>query len=270
MLVLVPPARAQGHGPLYGLSTPTLGAGGWSVDMTTMSRVGSGNALLMLRPMLSYGLTEDVQLSASLPVPLIRPPGLAPQRMAMRMPATPDAELTLGWRFQRRATGVGSRLESTAYLGFDYPSDAARAGVRTAPAVAAGVVTGYASRVLYLWAGGLYRGSVRRAGGGDRPGDLTMLSLVVGYRPPAFQHDYPRPDWRIFAEAVGEVRGRDVAGGVPRANSGGRALFAGPTVLGLYGAWGISGGPLFPVYRQVHGAQPVERVRLAVDLIYWF
>ena len=279
MVALVPftlagvPARglAQGHGPIFGLSTPTLGQGGWGVDVMTMARVVGGETRVMLRPMVSYGITQDVQLSASVPMPLYTPQGVPPARGTTRMPATPDGELMLGWRFQRHATGIGARFESTAYLGFDYPTDAVRAGMQTSPGLAGALVTGYASRSIYVWAGGLYRRYMSPVGRtADHPGDLAMYSLVVGYRPPPFQWDYPKPDWRVFMEVLGEHTAHDVASGAERPNSGGAQIFAGPTLLGLYGAWGVSGGAVFPVYRQLNGTQPYEHVRMAVDLIYWF
>ncbi|MFN2564633.1 MAG: hypothetical protein ABR499_06415, partial [Gemmatimonadaceae bacterium] len=183
----------------------------------------------------------------------------------------PDVELTLGWRFRKRELGVGSRFESTTYLTLAYPTDATRMGLQTSPGVAAALATGYVSRTIYAWVGGMYRRYVTPVGPtADHPGDLAMYSLVLGYRPPAFQHDYPHADWRMFMEAVGEVASRDVAGGVRRPVSGGHRLFVGPTLLGLYGEWGISGGALFPVYQQLSGEQPRERVRLALDLIFWW
>jgi hypothetical protein len=196
---------------------------------------------------------------------------MMPGRVATRMLATPDVELTLGWRFQNRELGVGSRFETTTYLSVDYPTDETRMGLRTAPGVATALTTGYVSRTIYAWIGGLYRRYMTPIGPtADRLGDLGMYSLVLGYRPPAFQHDYPHADWRLFVEAVGEVTARDVARGVERGASGGHQLFVGPTLLGLYSGWGISGGPLFPVYRQVNGQQPRETVRLALDVIFWF
>ena len=77
-------AHAQGHGPVFGLSTPTLAAGGWSVDVTTMGRITDGGDLVMLRPMVSYGLTEDLQVAASFPMPLYRSEGVRPVRAASR------------------------------------------------------------------------------------------------------------------------------------------------------------------------------------------
>ncbi len=265
-------ADAQGHGPVFGLSTPTLRKGGWSLDAGFMGQLIGEHEMVMFRPMVSYGLTEDVQVSASFPVPIYTSQGMMPARVATRMPASPDVELTLGWRFQKRELGVGSRFESTAYLAFDYPTDDTRVGLRMVPGVAAALATGYVSRSVYAWAGGMYRRYVTPVGPTtDHPGDLAMYSLVVGYRPTAFQHrDYPHADWRLFVEAVGEVAARDVAAGVERSTSGGHRLFVGPTLLGLYGGWGVSGGPLFPVYQQLNGEQPRDKVRLALDLIFWF
>ncbi len=263
--------RTQGHGPIFGLSTPTLGKGGWSLDATVMGRMLNEQQTAMVRTLLSYGINEDLQFSASLPMPIYTTQGVVPTRVSTRMPASPDIEFTLGWRFQRRELGIGKRFESTAYVAFDYPTDPLRVGLRTTPGVAGALVTGYASRVIYAWAGALYRRYVTPIGPtADHLGDLAMYSLVVGYRPPQFQHDYPRPDWRLFVEAVGENTRRDVAAGVERANSGGHQLFVGPTLLGLYGGWGVSGGPIFPVHRRLNGTQPRERVRMSVNFVRWF
>ncbi|MFN2567466.1 MAG: hypothetical protein ABR499_20915 [Gemmatimonadaceae bacterium] len=262
---------AQGHGPVYGLSTPTLRRGGWSLDAGFMGQLIGEHEMVMLRPMVSYGITENLQLSASLPVPIYTSQGMMPARVSTRMPATPDVELTLGWRFHNRELGVGSRFETTTYVLLDYPSDETRVGLRTAPGVAAALTTGYVSRTMYAWVGGLFRRYVTPIGPtSDHPGDLAIYSAVLGYRPPAFQHEYPHADWRMFVEAVGEVTARDVAAGVERAGSGGHRVFVGPTLLGLYGGWGVSGGPLFPVYQRLNGEQPREKVRLALDLIFWF
>ena len=267
----VPHARAQGHGPVFGLATPTLGRGGWSLDVTAMSRFFDQTEAVMLRPMVSYGITQDLQVSGSFPMPVYVPQGLPAAHGASRMPATPDIEFALGWRFHRQGTDVGSRFESTTFVGFDYPTDAVRAGAKTAPGLYGALVTGYASRTFYLWTGGLYRRLMTPVGAtADHPGDQAMYSLVLGYRPPPFQQDYPRPDWRVFLETVEEYGAKDVIAGVEQPNTGGHQLFVGPTLLGLYGWWGISGGPGFAVYRHVNGAQPRENMRLIVTTTFWF
>ena len=264
-------AHAQGHGPAFGLSTPTLGKGGWSLDVAAMSRLVGDREMLMLRPMISYGITEDLQLSASLPMPLYVPQGAPPAHGMSRMPTTPDVEFLLGWRFHRQGTDIGSRFESTMYVGFDYPTDGVRAGVQTSPGLYGALVTGYASRAVYAWVGGLYRRYMSPVGEtADHLGDVAMYSLVLGYRPPAFQRDLPHPDWRIFMEAVGERSARNVIAGVKQPETGGHQVFVGPTVLGLFGSWGISGGPVFPVYRDVNGPQPREKMRLVVNTTFWF
>jgi len=60
---------ATGHGPVYGLATPTLGQGLWSLDVAAMGRSSGRGEMAMARPMLACGLTEDLQVSFSLPVP---------------------------------------------------------------------------------------------------------------------------------------------------------------------------------------------------------
>jgi hypothetical protein len=246
ILFLPAAARATGHGPIYRIATPTLGKGAWSLDVGLMSRfVAGGKTSAMLRPLVSYGITEDLQASISLPVPLYTPQGSMPVRMMAMMPANPDVELLVGWRFHQEGMDVGSRFESTAYLGASYPTDSVRAGVRTSPGVFAGAVTGYASRSIYAWAGGWYRRYMSPKGPtADHPGDLTMYSVVLGYRPTLFRRELPHPDWRLFVEAVGEHIEKDEIGGHEMADSGGDRILVGPTVLGLYGRYGISAGPL--------------------------
>ena len=65
-------AAASGHGPVFGGAPPTLGKGGWQLDQAWMGRLGQGRSddEQMLRTMLSLGITEDLQISASLPITL--------------------------------------------------------------------------------------------------------------------------------------------------------------------------------------------------------
>ena len=264
------PLCAQGHGPVYGLSTPTLGRGGWSLDVAGMGRFIDGGRTAMIRPMLSFGVTEDLQLSASLPVPLERDSVVPGARAFTRMPASEDVELMVGWRLQRRGTGVGARQETTVWLAADLPTDERREGLETAPSLFASIVTGYASRSAYIWLGGAYERSLSAGPEDHRAGDVGMGSLVIGYRPPSFRGDYPDADWRAFIEVVGETVRRHRVGGVEVADSGGRQLYGALTVLGLYGSWGLAGGPAFPLYQSLNGNQPDEGVRLALNATFWF
>jgi hypothetical protein len=262
------PAAAQGHGPIYGLSTPTLGRGGWSLDVGAMARILDGSGTLMLRPMLGYGITEDLQAFGSLPLPLASDISAPPVRGFTRMPATRDLEIGLGWRPQRAGVGIGARRETTVWVALDQPLDGSRRGVATAPGVFGSLVTGYASRAVYIWAGAAYRRY--SSDGGDRPGDVTMASLVLGYRPWFFRGDYPSPDWRGFVEFVGERVEEDAVEGRFLPGTGARQLYLAVTALGLYGSWGIAGGPAFPLYQETERAGPSERGRFAVNVTFWW
>ena len=270
ILPVATPLAAQGHGPVYGLSTPTLGRGGWSLDIAGMGRFFEGGQAAMLRPMLSYGVTEDLQLSVSLPLPVARDDDAPAVRAFTRMPAVQDAEMMVGWRIQRRGTGVGSRQETTLWFAADIPTDGRRNGLETAPGLFGSLVTGYASRAVYAWLGGAYRRSLAAGPDQHRAGDVTMGSLVLGYRPPSFRADYPHPDWRAFVEVIGERVGRDSVSGIERADTGGRQLYVALTLLGLYGSWGLAGGPAFPLYQSLNGDQRDDGVRLAVNVSFWF
>lgn len=260
---------ASGHGPVFGAATPTLGKGGWSFDQAWMGRRDrSGDDDQMLRTMLSFGITEDLQISASLPIGLTSTGRMPMGRMMAMMSSNREMELLAGWRFHRRPSGQGARIESTVYVGGTIPIESRRAGIRTAPSAYTSVATGYASRAHYFWVGGSYQRPGSDAG--DRLGDVKSYSVVYGYRPPALRFDYPKPDLRFFVETVGEVTGRARHGGTTMPDTGGHVLLTGPTALLLYKAYGIEGGVLVPVYQRTNGRQPRERFRFGVNFTYFF
>jgi hypothetical protein len=264
-------ASASGHGPLFGGATPTLGKGGWQLDQAWMGRLGDIPEAdeQMLRTMISFGVTEDVQLSASLPIPLETSLYMPLGRMMSLMSTDTEFETTASWRFQRAATATGRR-ESTLMAGVTIPLQKfGPDGMLTAPAVNIAAATGYASRAHYFWVSGgyLHRGTSSE---GDKRGNVAYYSVVYGYRPPALRLDYPKPDLRFFVEAVGERTGMaHHAGNVQLLFTGGHALFVGPTALLLYKAYALQGGMMFPAYQRSNG-QPEERFRFGVNVSYFF
>ncbi len=267
-IALSTPVRASGHGPVFGGATPTLGKGGWQFDQAWMGRATGRSTEQALRSMISFGVTERLQLSASVPVPLATGAQPPMGRMTATMSDAPNLEAIGGWRFQTRPAGHGARLESTLYVGGSVPTVAERAGIRSSPAVSIAGATGYASRVHYLWVGAGYEKRFSRDG--DHWGNVAYYSVVYGYRPPALRLDYPKPDLRFFVEAQGEVNGRASSGGLQDENSGGHILLVGPTTLLLYKQYGLSGGVLFPVYQRTNGMQPREHFRVVINATYFF
>ncbi len=262
-------AGASGHGPVFGLATPTLGRGGWQIDQAWLLRRGDqpGTEEQTLRTMISFGITEDLQISGSLPINLVTPIYMPRGRFAASMSPSREFESSLAWRFHRQATG-SARFESTVSAGFALPLEERRGdGMHATPSLHVSAVSGYASRAHYVWVGGGYQRHLEHAG--DRMGHVTFYSVVYGYRPPALRLDYPKPDLRFFVEATGEhtVRGRHHGFEMPA--SGGTAILVGPTTLLLYKAVGISGGVLFPVYQQTNSA-PAERFRANINFTYFF
>lgn len=263
------PANAQGgHGPVFGLATPTLPEGAWNGDATLMSLGRGGERALMARQTLRYGLTADLQLNLSVPETLAGLPSPPRTRIGTMMGGMGDLEALVLWRFHKRYPGVGQRIESTLLVSALAPVVSERGGVAAGPGAHAAVVTGYASRSVYAWAGVGAQGYLARDH--DRLGSFAYASAVVGYRPPFFQEDYPKPDVRFFVEVVAEVAGRDRVAGEDIRASGGERLLVGPTLLGLYRAWGLGAGVLFPVAQRLNGPQPREAARLAFNLSYWF
>lgn len=256
-----------GHGPVFGLATPTLPKGAWNVDVTPMSVEAQERASAM-RGTIRFGMTPDIQLNLSVPVWLNTIPHPPNTRVGTMMGGMGDAEFMVMWRAYKRYPGVGERFETTLLFSALVPVLDRRESVDVGPGFHLSGVTGYASRTVYAWGGAGYQRFLKQ--NGDRIGDLVYVSLVGAWRPPVFQGDYPKPDWRVFVESIAEFAGRDRIAGEAVPDSGGRKLFIGPTFLGLYRAFGLGTGALFPVYQDVNGDQHSEGVRLTLNLSYWF
>jgi len=271
MLGAISIAFGSGHGPVFGLATPTNVKGGWSLDLGTMGRVGSEDSSAMERAMLSYGITQDIQISVSGPAVFTAAP-LPPGRITAMMPATGDYEAIGAWRFQRRDTSVGSRIETTAYGGVILPGSQKPPGLigqlHWAPGVLGMIATGYASRKNYLWAGvgGIH---FDQSHGDRRPG-MLMYSLVYGYRPKPLRKEYPHWDGRFFIETDGEYSNRALRQGLEVPGTNGGQVFVGPTTLWIYKNYGIEGGIQWPVYRNTGPVFERERYRFAIDFSYFF
>ena len=262
-------AVASGHGPVFGAATPTLGKGGWSFDQAWMgARVRDAENEQVLRSMLGFGITKDVQISLSLPVELSRSDGLPMGRMMATMSSRREAEVLAGWRVHTRPVADTARFETTVYLGATAPLPRRTDGADFDPAVSATIATGYASRAHYFWIGGSYHRTVGRAD--DRMPDLKTYSVVYGYRPAPLRVDYPKPDLRFFVETVGELAGPEHSPSVTPARASSHTVMAGPTALLLYKAYGLSGGVLLPVYQRIAPHQSKERLRFAINVSYFF
>ena len=261
------PVIASGHGPVFGAATPTLGRGGWSVDQAWTFRGGNDDEQQqMLKTMVSFGVTENLQVSGSLPLAM-GDSRLAPARMMSAMSSDREVEGLAAYRFQRRPIGIGGRQESTFYIGGTAPLESARNGVRVGPSLEAGGSTGYASRSHYVWVGGGVQHYLER--GSDQVGASRLLTLVYGYRPAALRTEAGKPDLRFFVEATAEDR---AAARVTGIDSGGstRTIFVGPTTLLLHKAVGVEAGVLVPAYQTVPAGSVKERVRIAVNVAYFF
>lgn len=263
-------AAASGHGPLFGIATPTLGKGGWQLDQAWMGRISERDAAdeQMLRTMISFGITEDLQISASLPIPLRSSVTMPMGRMMSLMSTERDLESIVSWRFHRRGTKSGARLESTLTGGVTIPlRKYAPDGMLTAPSATIGVATGYVSRAHYVWIGDGYQR--RTENDTNRLGDVKYVTAVYGYRPPFLRVDYPKPDLRFFVEAVAEHTGMASHYGFDVLYTGGKAVFVGPTALLLYKAYAVQGGVQFPVYQRNNFGLP-ERFRFGANVSYFF
>jgi hypothetical protein len=257
---------ASGHGPVFGAATPTLGRGGWSIDQAYTFRGGDGDdaqSQQMFKTMVSFGITETVQVSGSIPVAMSD--GLTPSRMMSAMSSEREFEGLLAYRFQRRVIGVGGRQESTLYVGGTVPTEKERAGLPVGPSIVAQAATGYASRAHYAWLGGGIQHFFEDGGG--RQGASRFLTFVYGYRPRVLRLEAGKPDLRFFVEMTAEDRTNGRISSLELEN-GGRTVFIGPTSLLVYKAIAVEGGILFPLYQRTEQAR--ERMRVAVNFAYFF
>lgn len=265
LLALPLPATGASHGPVFGLATPTNSQGEWSFDQGIFGRSTSVGSQASIRELVGYGFTPHLTLSFTLPV-VVGDTRLPPTRI---QPGD-DFDSTLAWRFQHRATKIGTRIESTAWAGLVVPGPQSGFNSITTtsnvPGFMVGAVTGRASLSHYVWLGATFTKFAEH--NGDRRPDVFDYSLVYGYRPPKWRRTPDKWDWRLFAELVGERSDRFQQGSVPVANTQAHQVFLGPSVLGIYRNYTISFGAQFPVYQDVGNVWPKERVRFAVNFSY--
>ncbi len=258
-------ALASEHGPVFGLATPTNSQGEWSFDEGVFGRNTALGSQASVRELVAYGFTPHLTLSFTLPG-VVGNTTLPPTRI---QPGG-DFDTTASWRFQHRATKVGTRFESTAFAGLVVPGPqsgfAGIAHTSNVPGTMFGIVTGMASLSNYLWLGSTYT-KFYEHDGDKRPGVLDY-SLVYGYRPPKWRRPPDKWDWRLFGELVGERSNRFLQTNVTVPNTEAHQVFVGPTVLGIFHNYTVSFGAQFPVYQNVGSAFPKERVRFAANFSY--
>lgn len=257
-------ANAANHGPLFGLATPTNSQGEWNFDEGTFDRTTSLGSQASFRELLGYGVTPHVTLSFTLPIVIGNTP-LPPTRIQ----AGADFDSTVAWRFQHRATRVGTRIESTAFASLVVPgaqSAFGRIKPTNIPGFMLGGVTGTASLSHYLWLGATYTKYFDHEGS-QRP-DVFDYSLVYGYRPPKWRRPPDKWDWRLFAELVGERSSSISQSKVVIADTRAHQVFLGPSALGIYRNYTVGFGAQFPIYQNVESQFPRERVRLAINFSY--
>jgi hypothetical protein len=211
----------------------------------------------MLKTMITFGVTEVLQVSASIPEAM-SDPTLPPARMMSAMSNDREVEALVGYRFQRKPIGIGGRRESTLYLGGTVPTEKARSG-----SFVIGGATGYAGRIHYVWVGGGFQHYLERDD--VRPSQALTATAVYGYRPTFLRVEAGHPDLRFFVESTFEDRQSTDDDG-----PGPRTLFIGPTSLLVYKAIALEGGIQWAAYQR-SGAGLKETARVAVNFSYfWF
>jgi len=286
------PVGADGHGPIFGFSTTTLGLGDASVGTEYMWRSGAS----MLGPEFAYGLKENLQISISAPFHVDHGEHPAGRFMAL-MAGDPSVEVLLGWRFLHSSTGIATRNEATFYAGASALTQQVPRGdgppLARQPGLYGALAVGHVARSYDLWIGGGYQHYARWTSNvDDHQSDTLLTSFVAGWRPSFLNGDYPSSDFRIFLETTAEKVGlaqRDISatsgggdlhGGPPPPpnangivtlpNSGGTGVFSGPTFLLTHRSVAVQGGVLFALLDQPNGTQKHEHYRVGAGITYYF
>ena len=254
-------AHASGHGPLFALSTPTNAAGQWSLDFATLTIRDQDNTGAVFRNILSYGITDAVMVSVSVPF-------LAGQTESLT-PALGSYEAFVTWRLQKNNLGIAERYESIVFGGVLYPADqfGALSVIEKTPGVLIGGATGWVSRKHYIWGGMSYTAFQEKDG--DKRPNLFFYSLAWGYRPDSWRKDYPAWDWRIFIEATGEKFGDLQFDNFIATDSDEHQIMIGPAVLGQYKWLAVEAGFQVAVYRNT-GLDTGERFRVGITGVLYF
>ncbi len=236
-------AHASGHGPVFGAATPTLGRGGWSVDQAWTMRLGEEvKPEQMLKTMVTFGITEVLQVSGSVPLAMSSN-SLAPGRMMSAMSNDREFEGLRGIplpapsdRHRRPAREhVLRRRHGAAGVEEEWRR-------RRRIGRSSGSPPGYASRAHYAWIGGGVQHYFPR--NGDRLGDSRMVTFVYGYRPPALRTEAGKPDLRFFVESTFEDRQADRRCQRPRAAGRADRVRRPHIVVGLQGHRARGRGPV--------------------------
>lgn len=258
-------AIAAAHGPVFGLATPTNSQGEWSFDEGVFGRNTAFGSEASFRELVAYGITPHLTLSLTLPA-VVGGTTLPPTRI---QPGD-DFDTTVAWRFQHRATKVGTRFESTAFAGVAVPGPQSGfkgiAHTTNVPGTMLGVVSGMASRSNYVWLGSTYTKFYEH--NGDKHPDVLDYSLVYGYRPTKWRRPPDKWDWRLFGELVGERSDKFLQSNVAVPNTQAHQVFLGPTALGIFRNYTVSFGAQLPIYQNVGSAFPKEHIRFAVNFSY--
>jgi hypothetical protein len=255
---------AEGHGPLFGLATPTNSKGEWSFDGGLFGRSNDFGSQASFRQLIGYGFTPHFSAFVTAPA-VVGKLELTPTRIQTGS----DFDATVRWRFQHRATRVGARIESTLFAGIAAPGPQSgfhNLMTSNAPGTMFGAVTGMASRSHYLWLGATFTKFYEHSGS-KRP-DVFDYSLVYGYRPPKWRRSPDQWDWRMFVELVGEHSDRFVLAGVAIPQTQAHQVFLGPSLLGIYRNYTVGFGAQAPIYQSTGSLYPRERVRFAVNFSY--
>jgi len=297
-LILASQAWSDAHGPAFGYTTTILGAGDASVETTVMRRLGT----VMIGPVVAYGLRQNLQVTLSDPFNVNQ--GYHPVgRFDASIPGVPSIEAMVAWRFLNKLSGVATRSESTIFVGVSGTTqhllrDDGRSLERE-PGLFGAAATSRITRRYYLSAGAGYQYYGGWSSGKlDREGNGLLSALVIGWRPPVFDREYPKPDVRFFVETSGDWVGQaerdasEPAGGTPQPhvinprlnpststsqssvnvlpNSGGNSIYSGPSALVTYKSMGFQGGLQFALRDERNGIQPAERYRAVVGVSYYF
>lgn len=256
--ILLAPALAFAHDPVFGLGPHTLFRGGMEIHAEAHRERAGPEKEDELALELAYGITSDWAAGIELPYARIEEDGASESGGG-------DIGLFTKYRFWRN--DMPGAQESAALFGElvlptgdDESQPRLGAGVTDA---IVGLAYGYEGLEWYRWAAIRYRFNGDNDAGLDR-GDRVLADLVVGWRPEL--RGYYEPDTVWMLELNGEYTERAELRGRTLTDTGGVEWFLSPGIFWTYRNFAVKAGVQIPVSTNRFGNQEASDYRLKLEL----
>ena len=249
----------QAHEPIFGIGPHTIYKDGIGLELEYEREQSEHGTEQALHYEAAYGLTADW-------VVVITIPQVQKTEQAQTASGIGDTTLKTKYRFYRKDYPEGRQDQLALLAAIKLPTG----NYEAEPSLGSGstdyllgLTGGQESRTLYYFADLCYRFN------GENPkqlkqGDAWLYGASLGFRP--WLSEYWEPDLVVLLELFGKRQAKAQLKGQALENSGGHAVFMGPSFLWSYKNWMVTGGLGWPVLQDLNGKQEQEQYRFALGI----